>query len=414
MVTGPVAVGGGVERPLGVGRREFVAIVAACQAMAASSIDLMLPAFKEIRVDYGLAPDSNQVAWIVTSFFLGIAVGQLVFGPLSDRYGRKPMLYAGLALMMVSSAGAALAPSLPMVFALRFAWGLGAAAPRSLAIAMVRDRFAGEQMARTMGLVMATFMVVPILAPSVGTLLIAIAPWRIVFWAPFVFAGGLALWLTRLPETLPPEHRRSAGPRAMWEAVRIVGRERATVVYGLAACCMFATMATFVGNIELIIDDVYDLAGLFPLVFGGLGIILAAGSLLSARIVVRVGLHRLIRRASVVFVVATIVFFAVVQATGGDPPFWLLCCCIVPMLAGISVLNANTNSAAMIPVPHVAGMASALLGATATAVGALVAALVNAAYDNSVGPFSIGVLSFSLISALCILVLAPREAERPY
>ena len=164
----------GAELPehdsVSMGRREFVGIVAGCQAMAASSIDLMLPAFKKIRADFDLPPDSSKVGWIVTAFFLGIAVGQLIYGPLSDRFGRKPLLYVGLAIMICSAAAAALAPSLQVIFICRVFWGFGAAAPRSLAIAMVRDRFGGEQMARTMGFVMATFMVVPVVAPSLGAL----------------------------------------------------------------------------------------------------------------------------------------------------------------------------------------------------------------------------------------------------
>jgi MFS transporter, DHA1 family, multidrug resistance protein len=394
-----------------MGRREFVGIVAACQAMAASSIDLMLPAFKKIRADFDLPADSSRVGWIITAFFLGSAVGQLIYGPLSDRFGRKPLLYVGLSIMMCSAAAAAIAPSLPAIFVLRAVWGFGAAAPRSLAIAMVRDRFSGEQMARTMGFVMATFMVVPVLAPSLGALLIRLAPWRIVFWVPFVLAGVLALWLTRLPETLPVERRRGVGPRDMLGALRIVARTRATVAYGIAACCLFGTVAVFVGNLEVSINDVYDYDAAFPFIFGGLGVVLAIGSLLSARVVIRVGLQRLVRWAATLFVSVNTLFLVVTLSTHGRPAFWLLCLFIGLMLLGISVLNANTNTAAMAPVPHVAGMAAAMLGATATAAGALLAAIVNAAFDNSVRPCAIGVFVFAVIAAFCVLVLAPRADQ---
>ena len=397
--------------PVSMGRREFVGIVAGCQAMAASSIDLMLPAFKKIRADFDLPPDSSRVGWIVTAFFLGIAVGQLIYGPLSDRFGRKPLLYVGLAIMICSAAAAALAPSLQVIFICRVFWGFGAAAPRSLAIAMVRDRFGGEQMARTMGFVMATFMVVPVVAPSLGALLIRFAPWRIVFWAPCVFAAGLAVWLTRLPETLPVELRRGVRPRDMLGALRAVLRTRATVAYGLAACCLFGTMASFVGNLEVIINDVYNYDAAFPFIFGSLGIVLAVGSLVSARIVIRVGLQRLVRWAATLFVAANTGFLIVALSTHGRPAFWLLCLFIGLMLLGISVLNANTNTAAMAPVPHVAGMAAAMLGATATAAGALLAAIVNAAFDNSVRPFAIGVFVFAVIAAFCVLVVAPRTMD---
>lgn len=396
-----------------VGRREFVAIVAGCQAMAASSIDLMIPAFKDVRAEFGLAPQDNQVSWIVTAFFIGIATGQLVFGPISDRFGRKRVLYAGLGIMMFGAAASALARSLPLIYAFRVVWGLGASAPRSLAIAMVRDRFGGEQMARVMGFVMATFMVVPILAPSVGALLIAVFPWRAVFWAPFVFAALLSLWLLRLPETLPPERRRGVGPRAMAEAFGIVVRQRATVAYGLATCCLFSTMASFIGNLELIIGDVYDRDRWYPILFGALGVILAIGSLVSARIVVRVGLEPMIRRGAIALLISTALLLTVSLAAGGRPNFALVCACVSGMLLGLSVLNANTNTAAMVPVPHVAGMAAALLGSTATFMGALIASIVNASYDGTMRPFAIGVFSFAVAAFVCVFFLAPDGTAEP-
>src|SRR3954451_19684801 len=192
-----------------LGGRRFVAFIATCMAMAAMSIDLLLPAFPKMREEFGLPADSTKPSQLITAFFLGLAVGQLLYGPLSDRYGRKPLLYAGLLIYACGALAATRASTLAAVVACRVVWGFGAAAPRSLAIAMVRDTQHGDRMARTMSHVMATFILVPILAPAVGTALISVAQWRVVFWLPAVAAGGLALWATRLPETLAPENRRS-------------------------------------------------------------------------------------------------------------------------------------------------------------------------------------------------------------
>ena len=206
--------------------REFILLVTALMATTAVGIDLMLPAFPEIRQQFGMAPDSTQVTWIVTAYFLGLAAGPWLYGPASDRFGRRIPLFAGLALYAVSAATAALAPSWQLIVIARFVWGVGAAGPRSLSVAMIRDRYDGDAMARLMSMIMAVFLLVPIVAPGVGAGLIAVLPWRAVFWFPAVVAGLLALWARRLPETLPVDRRRpftwravgQAGLEALWQA----------------------------------------------------------------------------------------------------------------------------------------------------------------------------------------------------
>ena len=202
--------------------REFIAIVTALMASGALAIDLMLPAFPDMRQEFGMSSDSTQVGWIVTAFFLGMAVGPWIYGPASDRYGRRGLLFGGMALYIASALLACVAPSWEWVIVSRFVWGLGAAAPRTLSIAMIRDRYEGNAMARLMSNIMAVFLLVPILAPGIGAGLIAIAPWRIVFWFPAVIASVLMLWATRLPETLEPERRRALTRSAFVQALKEV------------------------------------------------------------------------------------------------------------------------------------------------------------------------------------------------
>src|SRR5215207_7917155 len=249
-------------------QREFVGLMASCMGMVALSIDLMLPAFPDMRDEFGLAPDSPATSWIVTAFFLGLATGLLFYGPLSDRFGRKPLLYIGLAIMFVAATASAVAPSLGAVIVCRVLWGMGAAAPRSLALAMVRDTFGGDRMARTMSLIMATFVLVPVLAPSLGSAILAIAPWRVLFWVPALASLGVMLWGRRLPETLPVDRRRSTSPRALLEAGREVVSTPQTVGFGIALTCIFGIMTAYVGGSELIIDEVFHREDQFPLIFG--------------------------------------------------------------------------------------------------------------------------------------------------
>jgi DHA1 family bicyclomycin/chloramphenicol resistance-like MFS transporter len=391
-----------------------VIYVAASMAMAALSIDVLLPAFPEMREDFGLAADSTAVGTLITAFFLGLACGQLVYGPLSDKYGRKPLLLSGLVVFLLGAVGAAFAPSLGAVVACRFLWGFGAAAPRSLALAMIRDVYSGERMARTMAHVMATFIIVPVLAPALGSAALALSStWRIVFWIPIIAAIGLAGWSLRVPETLPLERRRSVSPGALWDAFKVVVHNRQTVAFGLAATSMFGMMSAYIAGSQIILEDVYALDEWFPYVFGLIAATLGVGSLTSGKLVVRLGLNRLIRVAATYVISTATVFATTVIAFDGKPPFWLFAITLSAMLPGVSLLVPNCNTAAMAPVPHVAGMAAAILGTVATGGGAILGAIVDRAFDGSVRPFAIGALVFSALAAGLVLLVARPQGDGP-
>ncbi len=379
--------------------REFILLVTALMATTALGIDLMLPAFPEIREQFGMAPDSTQVTWIVTAYFLGMAAGPWLYGPASDRFGRRIPIYAGLALYGVSAATAALAPSWQLIVISRFVWGLGAAGPRSLSVAMIRDRYEGDAMARLMSMIMAVFLLVPIVAPGLGAGLIAFLPWRAVFWFPALMAGVLMVWARRLPETLPPERRRPFTWRAVGQAGREVVTHRQTMALTIAMTFLFATMTTYLAGSEVILEDVYDYGSWFPLFFGAIAVLLAVNSLNNARLVNRVGVTRLLRRTAAAGVVAASAL-AIISFTGdGKPNFWLFSlalCFVIPIAQGLS---PNSNTLAMTPVPHVAGTASAIIATVTAAGGALLGGLASGAFDGTVRPFAVYVLVFICLAA---------------
>ncbi len=397
------------------GSREFLAIVTTCMAMSAVSIDLLLPAFPDMRADFGLAEGATSISRVITSYFLGLAVGQLFYGPLSDRFGRKPMLYAGMAILVVGAVAAALQSSLTGIIVCRFVWGLGAAAPRSLAIAMVRDTFEGDRMARVMSLVMATFILVPVFAPAVGTGILAAAPWRGVLWVQIAIAVGLTAWLTRLPETLHDRDRRSVSPRALGAAALAVVRTRQTVAFALAITALFGVMTSYIGTSEVVIDEVFGQADLFPVLFGVLACTLALGSLLSARVVVSIGLARLVKLGAAYLVVMAAVLAALAAATDGTPPLWAFCVAMAFALPGVSVLIPSCNTAAMAPLGRMAGMGSAVVGTVTTAGGALLGTLTDSAFDGTMRPFAFHVLAYTAVAAVAIVVIgrpaAPGQRE---
>ena len=386
--------------------KEFLAIVATCMGMSAVSIDLLLPAFPDMRADFGLGPGATEVSRVITAYFLGLAVGQLFYGPLSDRFGRKRMLYAGMAIFLLGAVASVVQTSLAGIVVCRFVWGLGAAGPRSLAIAMVRDTFEGDRMARTMSLIMATFILVPVFAPAVGSAILAIAPWRAVLWLQIGIAVALTLWLTRLPETLRPGDRRSVSPRALVVAARAVFRSRQTVAFGLAVTALFGIMTSYIGTSEVVIDEVFGEADRFPLIFGLIACTLAVGSLLSARVVMRIGLTRLVHLAVAYLVASAAVLALLAWATDGAPPLWAFCLVLAFVLPGIPLLVPSCNTAAMAPLGHVAGMGSAVLGTISTAGGAILGTLTDSAFDGTVRPFAYHVLAYAAIAAGAIVLLA--------
>lgn len=390
--------------------REFVALVTALMASAALAIDVMLPAFADMRAEYGMAPDSSRVGLVITAFFLGMAVGPWVFGPASDRFGRRRPLYAGLVLYALGGVVAALAPTWGLVVAARFMWGVGTAAPRSLSVAMVRDRYEGDAMAKQMSTIMAVFLLVPIVAPTIGAVLITLFPWRAVFLFPSVVAVGLMFWAKRLPETLPPERRRPFTFRSVAEAGREVVRHRSTVSLALAMTFLFGTMTTYLTGSELIVVDVYDLRSWFPVYFGAIAVLLAASSLNNARLVGLLGAERLVRRMSVGAVITAVALLVASLVGGGHPPFWVFCLAtalVMPLVQGLSPI---ANSMAMTPVPHVAGTAAALISTVTVAGGALLGSIANGAFDGTTTPFAVAFVVY--VSFAAALIIGPGTSGR--
>jgi len=392
--------------------REFIAIIIALMASGALAIDLMLPAFPHMREEFAMPPVRTTVGWIVTAFFFGLAIGPWLYGPASDRYGRKKLLTAGMLLYILSAIAASLAPSWGWVIASRFVWGLGAAAPRSLSTAMIRDRYEGTAMAKLMSTIMAVFLLVPIIAPSFGAGLIAIAPWRVVFLFPAVVAALLLLWARRLPETLHVDRRRALTFAAIGQAGKEVLTHRQTLSFMLATMFLFAVMTTYLAGSEVIISDVYGYGDWFPFFFGSIAIILAANSLNNARLVHRMGINDLVRRLVIIVVLSSLLLVVISFTGNGHPNFWVFTIGIVLVIPITTGLMPICNTAAMIPVPHIAGTASAIMTTITTAGAALLGTLANNQFDGTVRPFAISLFIFIFIAA-CLVLFGATSRRKP-
>ncbi len=398
-----------------MGRREFIVLISMLMALTALAIDMMLPAFGDMRVDFGLAVDSNQLALVVTVFFLGIGLGQLLWGPLADALGRKRILWLGLTIYTLGAISGALAPSLELLLLWRFVGGLGAAGVRVVTYGTIRDRYQGDRMAKTLSYIMAIFILVPMVAPSLGALVLLLGSWRWVF-AFFALAAALtAAWSLRLPETLPPAKRIPLDLSRLVEAGRAVVTSRFTMGFTLAQTALFAFFASYLASTQIIIDDVFGLAEWFPLIFGGSALVFGTATLLNARLIDRVGLRRMLRTGLSAYLVATAVFALIALATGGHPPFWLYLVGILPILLSHAFSLPNLNSAAMMPMGRVAGTAAAVIGAVSTLGGAALGSVIDAAYDGSITPLAISALVVGVVAFILSRwsgVIWERDAER--
>jgi len=386
-----------------------VLLVTALMAMTALGIDLMLPAFPKIRHEFHMSADSTRVAWIVTAYFLGMAIGPWLYGPASDRFGRRRPLYAGLVLYAGAATLAAVAPSWPLVVVARVLWGIGASGPRSLAVAMIRDRHEGDEMARLMSLIMAVFLLVPIVAPGLGALLSSVFPWRAVFWFPAIVAVLLMVWARRLPETLALDKRRPFTWRAVGAAAREVVSNRQTMALTISMTFLFGVMTIYLSGTEVIFSSVYGYSAWFPLFFGLVGVLLALNSLNNARLIGRFGATTLVRVAAVLGVVMAGVLTVVATLGSGRPNFWLFAVVLALLIPICQGLTPPSNTIAMTPLPHVAGTASALIATFTAAGGALLGNLGTSAIHESVSPFAI----FMLVYFAGAMVLTLWGTARP-
>jgi DHA1 family bicyclomycin/chloramphenicol resistance-like MFS transporter len=394
-----------------MGQRELLTLMSAIMALMALGIDTMLPAFDEIREAFDLGDSSPRAGQVITVFFMGLAIAQLVWGPIADRFGRKPVLYAGSIIYIIGAVGSALAPTFELLLLSRFVWGLGAAGARVVATAIIRDRFEGSQMAKAMSQVMAVFMLVPILAPSIGAGLIAIFPWRSIFWFCAVFALAIGLWSLRMRESLDPGNRRPLELRSTADGYVEVARTPVTSGYTNATIFLQGVFTTYLASSELIISEVFDREDQFPLIFGLVALLFAAGAVLNGRIVVRVGVHRLVNMVYSMLIPTTMLLCAISILAGGRPSIWVYMPVLALTLSSFMFLMPNLNTAALGPVGHLAGTASAYGGAIRMAGGAVLGTIVSAFVSDSTTPFSIGISLLCLSSWITVLIVRRRSPE---
>jgi len=384
---------------------EFMALAAMLMAMAALGMDTMLVALPDIARTFAVA-NENDRQLIVTTYLLGMAAGQPLYGPLSDRFGRKPILSAGIVLFVLGSLWAFLAPSFGAILAARALQGFGAASPRVLVTAIVRDRFSGRDMARTMSFVMMIFIMVPIFAPTIGAgILHLLGPWHWIFVFLLLSACLVLAWMIlRLPETRHDSDKVPISMSSLSRSIVTVITNRQALGYTVAMGFMMGTIMSYVGSTQQIFVDVYGLKELFPLMIGSLAFVLAVAALLNARLVGKLGLRKLSHVALIGYVAVCTLF--AVSGFPEHPPLPVFSAYMVALFLCFGLILPNFNALAMEPMGHIAGMASSFVGFYTTAVGAIAGWLIGQAFNGTVRPLAIG---FTVLGVMALLTVLKTE-----
>lgn len=401
--------------PLGTGprpgARETIALLAALMALNAIAIDAMIPALEDISTHLGVA-EENRRQLILIAYTLGFGIGQLFWGPLADRLGRKPMLMAGIAIYVVFAFFCSAAPSFELLILARALQGGAAASSRVLVMAMVRDLFEGEAMARVMSLVAMVFMIVPVLAPSIGQAILTVGPWQSIFWALGGYGIVVGMWaFLRIPETLKEEHRRTLHIADLLEGARAVMSDRQSLGYTLAQTALFAGLLAYIASIQQIVFDVFHRPDLIGFVFGAVAAPMALASFTNSRLVGRFGLRRVAHSGVIAFSLLSLGHALVATLAGETLPMFIVGQALV--LASFSFCASNMNTLAMARMAPVAGMASSIQGVVGTVLAAGAAFLIGQAFNGTQLPYLWGLTLCGATSVMLVLLTDRRRLFEP-
>ncbi|MCA9960355.1 MAG: multidrug effflux MFS transporter [Anaerolineales bacterium] len=385
---------------------EFVVLVSLLMAITALSIDAMLPALPQIGSDL-LVQDANDRQLVISMIFFGLAFGQLFFGPLSDSVGRKPAIYAGLALYMAGALTCMLAANFPMILIGRLLQGIGASAPRAVTLALVRDQFSGRQMARVMSFVMTVFILIPMLAPSMGQAILAFSNWRMIFGSFLLLASIALTWFAlRQPETLAPDKRAPFTIQRIIQAIQEILKNRLALGYTVTAGFVSGAFIGYLNSAQQIFQEQYDLGALFPVYFGVIASSIGLASLSNSHLVMRLGMRFLVKNALIIIFVLSTATFILVTLTG-QLPLWGFMVYLMLSFFCIGVLFGNMNSLAMEPLGQVAGIGAAVVGALSTLISVLLGTFIGQSYNDTILPL---VMGLAVLTGLSIVVVRWAEA----
>lgn len=405
------------DRLKGMGKVEFIALMAMLMALNALAIDIMLPGLQQIGAALDVV-NENHRQYVVSAYLFGFGIAQLFYGPVSDRFGRRKPIIVGLTIYILSSVavlGLIAVPSFTALLVLRFIQGVGSAATRVITISIVRDVYGGRAMAEVMSLIMMVFMVVPVIAPGTGQLILLFGDWHLIF--VFMAVGALAVvyWMyKRLPETLHADDVRPFTAASVIAGFRIVLTNRVALCYTIASTFIFGALFGFINSAEQVYNQIYGLGVWFPVAFAAVAVFMSLSSFLNARLVGRFGMRKLSHASLLGFISVTFVWL-MIQIFGPQPmPFALFLTLFALSMFQFGWIGSNFNSLAMEPLGHVAGTASSVLGFMGTIGGASIGALIGQSFNGTALPMVAGFFIVSIIGLVFVLIAEKGRLFQPH
>jgi len=384
---------------------EFVILVSIMFGMIAFGTDTMLPAFPNIAKDLDLS-NVNKAQLIISSFILGTGLGQLISGPISDTFGRKPIITIGLGIFIIACVIAYYAKSLELMLIARFIQGLGVSAPRTVTMALIRDLYSGRKMAQVMSLAMAIFVLVPAIAPSLGQVLFINFGWRSIYIAFIFFALLGLIWLNlRQPETLPVAERKKLKTSEYFDAFKLVITNASVVKYTLTLALGFGALFGYLNSAQQIFVDTFSAGMKFPLYFAIISILAAPASFINAALVMKYGMRFLATIGFALQIIFAVSILVILNTSLLSNQLFLTIFVIWSTIAFFlkGLYFGNLNALAMEPMGEIAGMASAIIGASATMIGILIAVFIGLAFNGTATPVLLGYIICSVAALLLML-----------
>ncbi|PQJ81732.1 multidrug effflux MFS transporter [Polaribacter glomeratus] len=390
---------------------EFIIIMASLMSLVALSIDALLPAISDISKSIHIVnPKNNQL--FITMIFLGLGFGQLISGPLSDSFGRKPVIYVGFIVFAFASFICVSAISLEMMIFGRLLQGIGLSAPRTISIAMVRDRFSGNYMAKVMSFIVVIFILVPVIAPALGKLMLDSYGWRSIFYSQLVFGFFVMIWFwKRQPETLKPENKKKFKFSLFIEGTKEFLKHKNAVIFTLFSGFITGSFMVYLSASQLIFEQQYDLKEEFPFIFAGLAISIGLATFLNGNLVVKLGMYKLVSIFTIVFTIVPIIYISLFSEES-NPSIYILLVFFGIQFFSIGFLFGNTRALAMESIGHIAGVGAAINGFVSTIMAVPIATFIGSFMDDRALPLFIGFFVCGFLSLLLIAFLQFTEKKK--